>query len=326
MTRITRFFALAGALALGALCAGAQAQDKWPSKPITYVVPFAAGGATDILGRLIASQLGPVLGTAIVVENRPGAGGNIGSDYVAKSKPDGYTLVGGTISSHSINTSLYPDMPYDPVKAFVPIALTGTLPNVLVVQAETPYKTVDDVIRAARKDPGGLTFGSAGNGTSQHLAGELFKSMAGVDMLHIPFKGSTPALTALLGKQVVMVFENISAALPLIKAGKLRAVAVTSRTRSADLPDTPTMDEAGLKGYEIVSWQAVFAPAGTPPAIVTRLSNEITRIIKQPDISAKIRGMGVEPSGDGTEALAAFQKSEVKKWGDLVKAAHIRLE
>jgi tripartite-type tricarboxylate transporter receptor subunit TctC len=290
-------------------------------------VPFAAGGTTDILARLIGTRLSPMLGnTPIIVENRPGAGGNIGSDYVAKAKPDGYTIVGGTISSHSINVSLYPKMPYDPVKSFAPVALIGTLPNVLVVNASSPFHSMQDVIAAAKAKPQLLSFGSAGNGTSQHLSGELFKSMAGVEMLHVPFKGSAPAVQALLGEQVSLVFENILAAIPLIQAGKFRALAVTSATRSSNLPDVPTIAEAGLKGYEIVSWQAVFAPAGTPAPVVQALATDIGKIILESDMKAKLLALGVEPSGAGPAELGAFQKAEVAKWAQLIKSAHIQPE
>lgn len=314
-------------VACATLAGAASAADKYPVKPITYVVPFAAGGTTDILGRLIGTRLSPMLGnTPIVVENRPGAGGNIGSDYVAKAKPDGYTLVGGTISSHAINVSLYPKMPYDPVKSFAPVALIGTLPNVLVVHASSPYRSVQDVIAAAKARPQAISFGSSGNGTSQHLSGELFKSMAGIEMLHVPFKGSAPSVQALLGEQVTLIFENILAAIPLIQSGKFRALAVTSATRSSNLPDVPTVSESGLKGYEIVSWQAIFAPAGTPAPIVRELAGDIARVILDADMKAKLLALGVEPSGAGPAELGAFQKAEVAKWAQLIKSAHIQPE
>jgi tripartite-type tricarboxylate transporter receptor subunit TctC len=329
-TRITspaRSAAVAACTALAMLAGTASAADKYPVKPITYVVPFAAGGTTDILGRLIGTRLSPMLGnTPIVVENRPGAGGNIGSDYVAKAKPDGYTLVGGTISSHAINVSLYPKMPYDPVKSFAPVALIGTLPNVLVVNASSPYHSVQEVIAAAKAKPQAISFGSSGNGTSQHLSGELFKSMAGIEMLHVPFKGSAPSVQALLGEQVTLIFENILAAIPLIHAGKFRALAVTSATRSSNLPDVPTISEAGLKGYEIVSWQAIFAPAGTPAPIVQELASDIHKIILESDMKSRLLALGVEPSGAGPAELGAFQKAEVVKWAQLIKSAHIQPE
>ncbi|MCA3184373.1 MULTISPECIES: tripartite tricarboxylate transporter substrate binding protein [unclassified Cupriavidus] len=306
--------------------AGAQGADHYPTKPITYVVPFAAGGTTDLLGRLIGQRLSQVLGQSVVVENRAGAGGNIGSDYVAKAPADGYTLLGGTISSHAINVSLYPKMPYDPVKNFQPIALIGTLPNVLVVNANSPWKSVQDVVAAAKAKPGTVNFGSSGNGTSQHLAAELFANMAGLKMTHVPYKGSSQAVQALLGNQVDLVFENSVAAMPMIQSGKFRALATTGAKRAAELPDVPTMAESGLKGYEIVSWQAIFAPAGTPKPIVDKLSTEIGKIIQQPDVRARLASMGVEPSGAGPTELGNFQKSEVAKWANLIKVANIHLE
>lgn len=310
-----------------ALAVPASAQtDHYPTKPITYVVPFAAGGTTDLLGRLIGQKLSQALGQSVVVENRAGAGGNIGSDYVAKAPADGYTLLGGTISSHSINVSLYPKMPYDPIKNFQPITLIGTLPNVLVVNASSPWKSVQDVIAAAKAKPGSVNFGSSGNGTSQHLAAELFANMAGLRMTHVPYKGSSQAVQALLGSQVDLVFENSVAAMPMIQSGKFRALATTGAKRAAELPDVPTMAESGLNGYEIVSWQAIFAPAGTPKPIVDKLSGEIGKIIRQPDVRAKLASMGVEPSGAGPAELGAFQKSEVAKWANLIKVANIHLE
>jgi tripartite-type tricarboxylate transporter receptor subunit TctC len=311
---------------LAASVAPALAEDKWPGKQITYVVPFAAGGTTDILGRLIAQKLGPALGTTVIIDNKPGAGGNIGSDFVAKAAPDGHTILGGTISSHAINTSLYAKMPYDPIKNFQPITLIGMLPNVLVVNANSPYKTVKDVIAAAKAKPDAIAFGSSGNGTSQHLSGELFKSISGINMLHVPYKGSAPAMQALLGDQVQLVFENAVAAIPLVQSGKLRALAVTSTKRYSGLPDVPTVAEAGLSAYEIVSWQAVFAPAGLPQPIVQKLSTEIAKIIQQPDFKARLATLGVEPSGAGPAELAAFQKAEVAKWAQLIKTANIKAE
>ena len=244
------------ALALGAIALPAQAQDKWPSKPITYVVPFPAGGTTDILARLIGQKLGPVLGTTVIIDNRPGAGGNIGSDLVAKAAPDGYTIMGGTISSHSINASLY-KLPYDPLKSFSPITLIGTNANVLVVNPASPVKSVKDLIDAAKANPGSLSFASAGNGTSQHLSAELFKTMAQIDMVHIPYKGSAPAIQDVIGGQVPLMFDTTVVASPFIQSGKVRPLAVTSAKRAPSLPDVPTMAEAGVPGYDVVSWQAI---------------------------------------------------------------------
>ena len=313
-------------LAVGcAVAAGAvTAQDaKWPQKPITYIVPFPPGGTTDILARAIAVKLGPALGTTIVVENKPGAGGNIGSDFVAKAKPDGYTILGGTISSHAINPSIYPKMPYDAVKSFQPITLIGTNANVLVVGAASPYKTVQDVIAAAKAKPGSISFASAGNGTSQHLSGELFKSLAGISMEHVPYKGSGPAIQDVMAGHVPLMFDTTVVAAPHIQSGKVRALAVTSTKRVGSLPGVPTMAEAGVKGYEILSWQGVFAPAGTPKEIVQRLNVEIVKILKMPDMRERLAGLGLDPVGNTPDEFAAFQQAEIAKWAKLVKEAKI---
>jgi tripartite-type tricarboxylate transporter receptor subunit TctC len=324
--QIPKYLVALSCVAAVTVITSAQAQDKWPGKPISYVVPFAAGGTTDVLARVIGNKLGPALGTTIVVENKPGAGGNIGSDYVARVAPDGYTILGGTISSHAINVSLYSKMPYDPVKNFQPITLIGTLPNVLVVRADSPYQTVQDLIAAAKEKPGSVPFASSGNGTSQHLSGELFQSLSGTKLLHVPYKGSAPAMQALLGGEVKIVFENILAAVPHIKAGKLRALGVTSSKRAASLPDVAPLAESGLPGYEIVSWQAVFAPAGLPADITRRLSAEIGKIIHDPEVKSRLEALGVEPSGAGPAELGAFQKAEVAKWAQLIKTANIRMD
>ncbi|NKE68040.1 tripartite tricarboxylate transporter substrate binding protein [Ramlibacter sp. RBP-2] len=325
MDRNRRLTTLACLAALGSAAFPVRAQGKWPSKPITYVVPFAAGGTTDVLARTFGQRLSVLLGQPVVVDNKPGAGGNVGSAFVAKAPADGYTILGGTISSHSINVSLYPNMPYDPVKDFVPVALYGTLPNVLVVKADSPFKSVADVVAAAKAKQN-LSYSSSGAGTSQHLSGELFKNMAGVDILHVPYKGSSPSMQALLGDQVTMCFENILSCIPLIQSGKLRALGVTSTTRASGLPDVPTMAEAGLKGFEIVSWQGVFAPAGTPAPVVEQLSTTILKIIQEPEIKAKLLGLGLEPSTMTQAQFAAFQKAEVAKWAKLIKAANIKLD
>jgi tripartite-type tricarboxylate transporter receptor subunit TctC len=302
------------------------AQESWPSKPITYVVPFPAGGTTDTLARLISQKLGPALGTTIMVENRAGAGGNIGSDFVAKAAPDGYTILGGTISSHSINVSLYPKLPYDPIKSFAPITLIGTNANVLVVAASSPYQSVKDIVDAAKAKPGSLSFASAGNGTSQHLSGELFKSIAGIDLVHVPYRGSAPAIADVMGGQVPFMFDTSVVAAPFIESGKVRALAVTSAKRSAQWPNVPTMAEAGVTNYEVVSWQAIFAPAGTSPAIVQRLHTEIAKIIKSAEMQERFAKLGLDPSGMTPAELAKFQTSEIAKWAAVIKAANIKIE
>jgi tripartite-type tricarboxylate transporter receptor subunit TctC len=309
-------------LANAALPAAAQA--PWPSKAITYVVPFAPGGNTDTLARLISTKLSAALGQPVVVENKPGAGGNIGSDFVAKATPDGHTILGGTISSHAINQSVYPKMPYDAVKSFEPIIMIGSSPLVLVVNANTPYKTLPDVIAAAKAKPGTLTFASAGNGTSPHLAGELLKGIAKIDITHVPYKGSGPAVTDVISGQVPMMFDTTLVVGSHVKGGKLRAVAVASTKRLAGLPDVPAASEAGVAGFEVSSWQAIFAPAGTPKPVVQRLNAEIAKVLKLPDVSARLADLAVEPDGGPPEKLAEYQKSEIAKWAKVVKEAGVK--
>ena len=319
----------AGALALVAAAlphATPALAQAWPSKPITYVVPFPPGGTTDVLARILGQKLGAALGTTIVVENKPGAGGNVGSEFVAKAAPDGYTILGGTISSHAINVSLYPKLPYDPVTSFQPITLIGTNPNILVVNAASPYRSVQDVTAALKAKPGSLSYASAGNGTSQHLSAELYKYMAGVDMVHIPYKGSGPAIQDVIGGQVPMMFDTSVVAGPHIESGRLRALAVTSSKRAAVFPNVPTMAESGVPGYDVVSWQAVFAPAGTPKPIVDRLHAEIAKILKEPDVQERLAKLGLDPSGMAPAELAAFQKAEIDKWAKVIKAANIKID
>jgi len=313
-------------LAIACVTGTAFAQDKWPSKPITYVVPFPAGGTTDILARLIAQKLGPALGTTVIVENRAGAGGNIGSDFVAKATPDGYTILGGTISSHAINVSLYPKLPYDPVKSFSPVALIGTNANVLVVGAASPYKTVQELTAAAKAKPGSISFASAGNGTSQHLSGELFKSIAGLEMVHVPYKGSAPAIQDVIGGQVPMMFDTSVVASPFIESGKVRALAVTSAKRTPQLPNVPTMAESGVAGYDLESWQAIFAPANVPAPILQRLQTEVATIIKSPEIQERLGKLGMAPSTLTAAQFAAFQANEIAKWAKVIKAGNIKID
>jgi tripartite-type tricarboxylate transporter receptor subunit TctC len=318
---------VAMAIAVAALPWPVYAQaPAWPSKPIRYVVPFAAGGTTDILGRTIAEKLSVALGQPVVVENKPGAGGGLGAAEVAKAAADGYTIMGGTISTHAINASLYKDLPYDPVRDFVAVTLIARVPNMLVVNNEVKAKDVAELIKLMKASPGKWSFASSGNGTSQHLSGELFKGMAGVEMQHIPYKGSPPALTDVMGGQVNMTFDNITTAWPLAKGGKLRALAVTTAKRSPVAPDVPTLAESGLPGYEVGSWQGVFAPAGVPPEIVKRLNAEIVKIINMPDVQKKLIELGAEPVGDTPEQFGAFVKAEVVKWGDVVKKSGAKVD
>lgn len=318
---------LLGALASLLCTAGAaHAQDKWPSKPITYIVPFGAGGTTDVLARLVTQKAGPALGTSFVIENKPGAGGGMGSDFTAKAPPDGYTIQGGTISSHAINVSLYSKLPYDPVRNFTPITMIGSMPNILVVRADSPYKTVQDVIAAAKAKPGTINYASSGNGTSQHLSGVFFEQMTGSRMVHVPYKSSAESLGALIaGQGADVIFENLAPAMPHIKGGKLRALGVTSARRSSAVPEVPAIAET-LAGFDVVSWQAIFAPAGVPQPIVDRLSAEMIKAVNDPEIRSKLVAQGIEPGGMAPAELGAFQKAEVEKWARVIKAGNIKVD
>lgn len=323
--RAKRMWKFGGVLAiLTGIGLPVAAQTPWPTKPITYVVPFAPGGNTDTLARLIGQKLSVALGQPVVIDNKPGAGGNIGSDFVAKAKPDGYTILGGTISSHAINPSIYPKMPYDAVKSFEPVILIGSGPLVLAVGANTPYKSLQDVIAAAKAKPGDIAFASAGNGTSPHLAGELLKSLSQANLMHVPYKGSGPAVTDVVAGQVPLIFDTLLVVGSHVKAGKLRALAVASPKRMNSLPDVPTGAEGGVPGFEVGTWQAIFAPAGTPKEIVNRLNTEVATILKQPDIVARLADLGLEPGAGSPEQLGELQKAEISKWAKVVKDADIK--
>ncbi|MBI2753337.1 MAG: tripartite tricarboxylate transporter substrate binding protein [Betaproteobacteria bacterium] len=309
----------------------ALAQTGWPNKPVRIVVPFAPGGTTDLLARAVAPELSKTFGQQFVVENKAGAGGNLGAEAVAKSAPDGYTLLMGTVGTHGINRALYPKLPYDPFNDFAPITLVAAVPNVMVVPADAArannIHTVQDFIKLAKSRPGKLNMGSSGNGTSIHLAGELFKSQTGVFMTHIPYRGSGPALLDLVGGQVDVMFDNLPSAMQLIKSGKLKALAVTSLTRSAALPDVPTIEEAaGLKGFEATSWFGLLAPAGTPPDIVSRVQQEVARALNTPAIKEKMLSQGAIPSGNTPAQFASLIESEHKKWAQVVKVSGARVD
>lgn len=322
--------ALASSLTAGLPAAFAQSSNNWPTgKAITYLVPFPAGGTTDVLGRLIAQKLGPVLGTSVIIDNKGGAGGSVGSEVGSRAAPDGFTLVGGTVSSHAINVSLYPKIGYDPIKSFAPVTLIGTNPVVLVVSQSSPYKTLKEVIAASKAKSGGLSSASAGTGTSQHLALELLAFKSGVKFTHIPYKGSGPAIQDAIGGQVDMMFDTTVVAGPHIQSGKLRAIAVTSSKRLASMPDVPTVAESGVPGlenFEVASWQAIFVPAGTPAPVVDKLHTEIRKILATPEMQDKLKGFGMEPADLSTTQIAAFQKAEVEKWAQVIKAAGIKAD
>jgi tripartite-type tricarboxylate transporter receptor subunit TctC len=269
---------------------------------------------------------GRALGTSFVIENKPGAGGGLGTTYVAKARPDGYTIVGGTISSHAINVSLYSKLAYDPVKDFQPVAMLGSIPNILVVRADSPFKTVQDVIAAAKAKPGSINYASSGTGTSQHLSGVFFEQMTATKLSHIPYKGSAESLTALIGGQGAdLIFENLPSALPYIKSGRLRAIAVTTAKRTSTLPDVPAIAET-LPGFDVMSWQAIFAPTGVSKPIVDKLSGALAKSILNPEMKSKLISMGIEPSAMTPAELATFQKAEVAKWAKVIKTADIKLD
>ncbi len=300
--------------------------QSYPNKPICLIVPYPAGGTTDILGRIIAQKLTENLGQRVVVENKPGAGGNIGAETAAKAAPDGYTILVAPVGTIAINVSLYRKIPFDPVKDLVPVTMAVANPLVLVVHPSVPAKSIRELIALAKSKPGQLNYGSGGNGTSMHLAGELFKTMAGIDMVHIPYKGSAPCITALLGGEVEMSFDQIVTSLPHAKGGKLRALAVSSPKRSQIAPDVPTFMESGLPGFEVSTWSGVFAPTGTPKEIVSRLNNEIVKILKMPDMRESLLRQGSEPVGNTTEEFAAYIKAEIAKWAKVVKDSGARVD
>lgn len=297
----------------------------FPDKPIRLVVPFSPGGGTDMIARVIAEGMSRELGKPIIVENKPGAGTIIGSDYVAKSRPDGYTLVMATFA-HAVNPSMMPKLPYQTDKAFAPVILIGRSPNVLVVRADRPYKSVADVLAAARANPGKLTYGSQGNGTSAHLAGELFKRTAKVDMMHVPYRGAGPAITDMLGGQIDMMFATVSAVSAFIDNGQLRALAVTTAERAPALPNVPTIAESGLPGYAAESWYGLYAPAGTPPALIARLNAAAKRAVQSETFRKKVQGEGLSVSAGAPEELDRYVRSETVRWGQLVRNANIKAE
>ena len=306
------------------LVAAAQATD-FPSKAIRIVVPFPPGGATDAAARLVAVKMSEHWGQPVLVDNRAGAGGNVGSDIVAKAPPDGYTLVMGVTGSHAINTSLYSKMPYDPVADFVAISQVAVVPNVLVVNPSVPAKNLAELVALAKKEPGKLNYASLGNGTAAHLGMELLKSAAHVDITHVPYKGSAPAVSDLLAGQVQMMVDGLPSALPHVKAGKLRAIALTSLHRSPSLPDLPTIAET-YPGFYADAWSGLFAPRGTPQPVVDKLSAEVQRILKLPDVREKFAGLGAEPVGSTQAEFTAHVKKEIDKWAQVVKTSGAKVD
>jgi tripartite-type tricarboxylate transporter receptor subunit TctC len=314
------------ALALSAAMASCTAMAQaWPSKPISLIVPFPAGGTTDVLARALAEKLTLSLGQTVIVESKPGAGATLGADYVAKAKPDGYTLLVGAVH-HTIASSVYKKLPYDFQKDLAPITQIALVPNVLVINASNPAKNVTELVAQLKAKPGAYNYGSNGNGTAQHLIGTQFENLTGTELVHIPYKGSGPLATDLLGGQVTMSFDTVTPVLQHIKAGKLRALAVTTAKRSSALPDVPTLDEAGLKGFNIGTWFGVLAPAATPKDILIRLNTETVKVIQSPEFRKRMAEIGAEPIGNSAEQMAAQIKSETEKFAKLVKDAKVVIE
>ena len=300
----------------------AQAQavpPDYPSKPIHFVVPFPPGGPLDTIARVLGEKMSAAWGQPVVVENRPGAGGGIGAEFVARAPADGYTLLMGAVSTHAINVSLYRKLPYDPLTDFIPVTQVAVVPNVLVLNPGVPANSVGELIALARARPGTLNFASGSNGSTGHLAGELFKSMAKVDMQHIPYKGATPAMSDLLAGQVSLMFDNLASAAPFIKAGKLKALAVTTARRSPLFPELPTLAESGLPGFDLSTWFGVFVPAHTPAATVAKLNAELVRILKTPELRERLSALGAEPVGNSPEQFLAYIRSEIPKYAKVIR-------
>ncbi len=325
-TRRTLLAAAAALLpTLGAAPALGQT-DAYPTKPVRWVVPFPPGGAMDVIARTLGEHMGRKLGQNFVIENRPGAGGNIGVDSVARSAPDGYTMM-IVANGMAVNRALYGKLTYDPVKDFTPVSLVAVVPNVLVTNAaRTPAKTVPDVIAQAKAQPGRVSYASAGNGTSIHLAGELFASMAQLDMLHVPYKGSAPAVNDLLGGQVDYMFDSVTSAAPHVRSGKLRAIAVTTPKRSSAMPDVPTVAESGLPGYDLTPWFAVFMPAGTPAPHVAKIQAALIEAMALPEVKARFATIGAEPIGSTPKQLAEHLDAEMNKWSRIIQTRGIRAD
>ena len=318
-TRRTGIKTLAAAALLATGMGAAVAQDGYPNKPLTMVVPFSAGGTTDILARIVGQALGQDLGQTIIIENKPGAGGNIGAQQAARAKADGYTLFMGTVGTHAINQALYKKLPYDPIKDFTPLSRVANVPNLLVVHPSRPYKTVKEMIEYGKKHPNDITFVSPGSGASPHVSGALFQSMTGVELTHVPYKGSAPAISDLLGNQIAVMFDNMPSAIQHVRSGKLIPIAVTTAKRSPELPNVPTIAEAGVPGYEATSWFGLWSVAGTPQPILDKLHASLTKVLKDPAVAKKIADQGGEVVIETPAQFDAFIKSEAAKWGKVVK-------
>lgn len=325
-TRRTAFFsATAFVLGIASLSTNHAFAQAWPSKQVSIIVPFPSGGTTDVLARAVGVELSKAIGQPVIVENKPGAGATVGADFVSKAKPDGYTILMGAVH-HTIASSVYKKLPYDFQKDLAPITTVALVPNVLVVNPNVPAKNVKELLALAKADPDKLTYGSNGNGTGQHLIGAQFESMGNVKILHVPYKGSAPLTTDLLGGQITMSFDTITPVLQNVKAGKLRALAVTTIKRSPTLPDVPTLDESGLKGFNLGTWFGLLAPAATPTEVVTRLNAEVVKIINSPDFRKKMDEIGAQPMGDTPAQMAKQIKEDTERFAKLVKDAKVTIE
>lgn len=320
MSRLGSVAALTAAMAVSAPAFAQNQYSDWPSRTVSYVVPFTPGGSTDVVGRTITQHLSSALGQSFVVENKPGAAGAIGATYVARAKPDGYTLFGGTISTHAINASLYKNLSYDPVKDFEPVTLVATLPNVLIVNPNLGIESVQDLVEYLKREPKARNFASSGAGTSTHLAGELFADLIDVPLTHIPYKGTPPAMTDVAAGNVTFMFDQLTAALPLVRDGKLKLLAVTTPERIGPAPDLPTMKEAGIEDFSMASWQAIYAPKGTPRPIVERLHTEIAKVLELPEVRKLFtETLGMQIVAGGPDVLADHMSKEIPRWAELVK-------
>lgn len=324
MKHVASLLRAALALLVGAI--GSSAVAAWPERPIRFIVPFPPGGGADIMARPMSALLSRNLGQQVVVDNRGGAGGTLAAALAAKASPDGYTLFFGTVGTHAIHASLYAKLPYDPVNDFAPIALTHNAPRVLVVHASVPVKSVSELIAYAKSKPGQVTFASAGNGGTNHLSGELFKVMAGVDMVHVPFKGAGPAAADVLAGRIPLTFDSIPVWINHIRSGKVRALGVTTLKRSATLPDVPTIAESGLPGFDVANWLGVYAPAGTGKTIIDRMNAELATAMADADIRRQLIEQGVEPMHTSPGELAALMRRDTAKWAKIVKASGAKLD
>lgn len=312
------FVVLLAASALASLACGAGAQT-YPSKPIRMVVPFAAGGPTDVYARAVGQELTKLLGQPVIVDNRPGAGGNLGADLVAKSPPDGYNVVLGAVGAFAVNMTLYPKMPYDVLRDFAPVSLVAIVPMVLVVNPGVPVKTPKELVELAKSKPGTLSYGSAGNGTSIHMSAEMFKAMTGIDMAHVPYKGAAPAMTDLIGGQVQLMFADATSVIPHVKSGKVRAVAATKHVEA--MPEVPTFAQSGFPSYDPTVWYGVFAPAGTPRDVVLKLNAGIAKSLQARDVRERLIGLGAQPTSSTPEEFTEFVRAEISRWGKVVKSS-----